>query len=68
MSSQQHYQRIAEAIAYIQNNFQRQPQLDEIAAHIHLSPAHFQRLFTEWAGTSPKKFYNISALNMQRRF
>lgn len=47
MSSQQHYQRIAEAIAYIQNNFQRQPQLDEIAAHIHLSPAHFQRLFTE---------------------
>jgi AraC family transcriptional regulator of adaptative response/methylated-DNA-[protein]-cysteine methyltransferase len=34
----------------------QQPNLDEIAAQIHLSPAHFQRLFTEWAGTSPKKF------------
>mgnify|MGYP003488677438 FL=1 len=56
MSSQQHYQRIAQAIAYIQQNFQQQPQLDEVAAHIHLSPAHFQRLFSEWVGTSPKKF------------
>ena len=56
MSSQHHYQRIAQAIAYIQQNFQQQPQLDEVAAHIHLSPAHFQRLFSEWVGTSPKKF------------
>ncbi|MFM2332889.1 MAG: transcriptional activator/DNA repair enzyme Ada [Pseudomonadota bacterium] len=56
MSSQQHYQRIAQAIAYIQQNFQQHPQLDEVAAHIHLSPAHFQRLFSEWVGTSPKKF------------
>lgn len=56
MSSQQHYQRIAQAIAYIQQNFQQQPQLDEVAAHIHLSSAHFQRLFSEWVGTSPKKF------------
>lgn len=57
MSSQQrNYDRIAQAIVYIQQNFQQQPQLDEVAAHIHLSPAHFQRLFTEWVGTSPKKF------------
>ncbi|WP_278493850.1 methylated-DNA--[protein]-cysteine S-methyltransferase [Acinetobacter gyllenbergii] len=57
MSSQQrNYERIAQAIQYIQQNFQQQPQLDEVAAHIHLSPAHFQRLFTEWVGTSPKKF------------
>lgn len=57
MSSQQrNYERIAQAIQYIQQNFQQQPQLDEVAAHIHLSPAHFQRLFTDWVGTSPKKF------------
>lgn len=44
MSSQQrNYERIAQAIDYIQQNFQQQPQLDEVAAHIHLSPAHFQR-------------------------
>jgi AraC family transcriptional regulator, regulatory protein of adaptative response / methylated-DNA-[protein]-cysteine methyltransferase len=50
------YNRVAEAIEYIKNNFRQQPNLDEVAEKVHLSPAHFQRLFTEWAGTSPKKF------------
>lgn len=50
------YDRIAQAIEYINQHFKSQPGLDEIAEKIHLSPAHFQRLFTEWAGTSPKKF------------
>ena len=50
------FNRIEEAIAYINNNFKSQPSLDEIAKNIHLSPYHFQRLFTEWAGVSPKKF------------
>lgn len=50
------YNRIAEAIDYIREHFRSQPNLDKVAEKIHLSPAHFQRLFTEWAGTSPKKF------------
>lgn len=50
------YNRIADAIDYIKANFKTQPHLDEIAEKVHLSPFHFQRLFTEWAGTSPKKF------------
>jgi len=50
------YNRIAEAIDYIKSNFKQQPDLDEVAKKIHLSPSHFQRMFTEWAGTSPKKF------------
>ena len=50
------YQRVAEAIEYISQHFKEQPNLDEVAAKIHLSPFHFQRLFTEWAGVSPKKF------------
>ena len=50
------FTRIEEAIAYINTNFKSQPSLDEIASNIHLSPYHFQRLFTEWAGVSPKKF------------
>jgi AraC family transcriptional regulator, regulatory protein of adaptative response / methylated-DNA-[protein]-cysteine methyltransferase len=50
------YQRIAAAIEYINLNFRNQPDLDEVAEKVHLSPYHFQRLFTEWAGTSPKKF------------
>lgn len=56
MSSLQHYQRVAQAIEYLQQNFQHQPTLEDVAAHVHLSPAYFQRLFSEWAGTSPKKF------------
>ncbi|MAX79879.1 MAG: cysteine methyltransferase [Crocinitomicaceae bacterium] len=50
------YKRIAEAIEYIQQNFAQQPTLEEIAEKVHLSPFHFQRLFTDWAGVSPKKF------------
>jgi AraC family transcriptional regulator, regulatory protein of adaptative response / methylated-DNA-[protein]-cysteine methyltransferase len=50
------YSRIAEAIGYIKENFKTQPGLEEVAEKIHVSPFHFQRLFTEWAGVSPKKF------------
>ena len=50
------YNRIAAAIDYIRHNFKSQPNLDKVAENIHLSPHHFQRLFTEWAGVSPKKF------------
>ncbi|HXD76672.1 MAG TPA: methylated-DNA--[protein]-cysteine S-methyltransferase [Puia sp.] len=53
---QLNYDRIAEAIDYIRENFQDQPNLGELASRIHLSPYHFQRLFTDWAGVSPKKF------------
>lgn len=50
------FDRIARAITYIGENFKKQPALDEVAEKVHLSPYHFQRLFTEWAGVSPKKF------------
>ncbi len=58
MSTQKdiNYKRIAAAIDYIKDNFKGQPDLDEVAEKINLSPFHFQRLFSEWAGTSPKKF------------
>lgn len=50
------YARIAIAIDYIKRNFKNQPSLDEVAGVVGLSPFHFQRLFTQWAGVSPKKF------------
>ena len=52
----QHYQLIERAIQYIEANVHRQPELDEIASAIGLSEYHFQRLFTRWAGISPKRF------------
>ena len=51
-----YYSKISKAIAFIDTNFKEQPTLDEIASHIHLSPFHFQRLFKEWVGISPKKY------------
>lgn len=57
------YQRIAEAIEYIRKNFKDQPALDEVASQVHLSPFHFQRLFHEWAGTTPKKFLQYISLD-----
>lgn len=56
------YNRIAKAIDYIRSNFRLQPNLDEVAEKVHLSPAHFQKIFTEWAGTSPKKFLQFISL------
>lgn len=50
------YERIAEAIDFLKDNFKAQPSLEEVAGKVHLSPFHFQRMFTEWAGVSPKKF------------
>lgn len=50
------YDRIAAAIDYINNNFKQQPALEQVAEQVHLSPFHFQRMFKEWAGVSPKKF------------
>ncbi len=56
------YERIEKAIHFIRENFQSQPSLDEIAAAIHVSPFHFQRMFSQWAGVSPKKFMQYISL------
>lgn len=61
------YQRIAEAITYIQANFKNQPSLDEIAERVHLSPFHFQRMFSDWAGVSPKKFMQYLSLEYAKQ-
>jgi AraC family transcriptional regulator, regulatory protein of adaptative response / methylated-DNA-[protein]-cysteine methyltransferase len=52
----QDYRLIEQAIHFIEANAQRQPELDEIAAAVGLSEYHFQRMFTRWAGISPKRF------------
>ena len=50
------YARIEQAIAFIAQEFTAHPSLEEIAAHVHLSPFHFERMFVRWAGTSPQRF------------
>jgi AraC family transcriptional regulator of adaptative response/methylated-DNA-[protein]-cysteine methyltransferase len=61
------YERIAKAIIYIGQNVTAQPSLDDLAAHVHLSPFHFQRLFSRWAGTTPKRFLQVMTLEHGKR-
>tara|TARA_R110002020_G_scaffold137434_2_gene306634 strand:- start:167554 stop:168420 length:867 start_codon:yes stop_codon:yes gene_type:complete len=69
MNHQQYldYDRIANAIVFIRDNFKAQPSLEQIAEAVHLSPFHFQRLFTDWAGVSPKKFIQFSSVEYAKQ-
>ena len=51
-----HYAVVARAIEYIRASAYRQPALSDIAAAVNLSEYHLQRIFSEWAGVSPKRF------------
>ena len=50
------YERVGQAIRFLQEHFQEQPSLAQVAAHVGLSEHHFQRVFSRWAGISPKRF------------
>ncbi len=60
------YYRIEKAIGFLTDNFKDQPDLDEIARKVYMSPFHFQRLFTDWVGISPKKFVQYLTLDYLR--
>src|SRR5688500_2154464 len=61
------YERIKKAIEFIHSNFQQQPDLDAVAKEVFLSPFHFQRLFKNWAGVSPKKFLQYISLQHAKK-
>jgi len=61
------YERIKKAIEFIRSNFQQQPDLDAVAKEVYLSPFHFQRLFKDWAGVSPKKFLQYISLQHAKK-
>ena len=64
----QHYRLIEQAIEYIEANLQQQPELEEIASAVGLSEYHFQRLFTRWAGISPKRFMQFLTKEQAKEF
>lgn len=61
------YARIEAAIAFIRQRYRDQPSLEEIAAHVNLSPYHFQRMFRRWAGVSPKQFVQYLSVEHAKR-
>ncbi len=62
-----HYGVIARAIETIACAAPAQLSLDAVAASVGLSPAHFQRVFSAWAGVSPKRYQQYLALDHARR-
>ena len=56
------YHRIERAIRFLDESAPVRPSLDQVARHVGMSPFHFQRLFTRWAGISPKRFSQVLAL------
>ena len=61
------YERIARAIKFILGGVESQPCLKEVAGHLHMSPFHFQRMFSKWAGISPKRFLQVLTLERAKQ-
>jgi AraC family transcriptional regulator of adaptative response/methylated-DNA-[protein]-cysteine methyltransferase len=66
-TSAYHYGVIARAIDHIAGAAPDQLSLEEVAAGVGLSPAHFQRVFSQWAGVSPKRYQQYLALDHAKR-
>lgn len=66
-SQHRHYQLVSKALHYIQRHQQQQPELADIAAHCCVSPHHLQRVFSQWAGVSPKTFLQLLTQQQARR-
>ncbi len=62
-TTQINYERIEKAIRFLTANFRTQPSLERVAREIHLSPFHFQRIFLDWVGITPKKFLQYLSVN-----
>ncbi|HHM02591.1 MAG TPA: AraC family transcriptional regulator, partial [Caldithrix abyssi] len=60
------YQLIEQALTFIEQRQRHQPSLEEIAAHLRISPFHLQRTFKEWVGISPKRFLQFLTINNAR--
>ncbi len=61
-ASPEDYAYVRKTIEFLTENWRDQPTLEAIADHAGLSPTHFHKLFSRWAGISPKQF--IQALTL----
>ena len=62
-----HYDLVAAAIRHIEKHADERPTLEKTAKAVGLSPSHFQRVFSQWAGVSPKTYLQYLALDHARR-
>lgn len=57
-------ERVARAIAYLHDHFAENPSLEQMAAHVHVSPYHFHRVFTRLVGESPKRYLQLKQMQV----
>lgn len=60
------YAVVRQVIEFLTENWRDQPSLDAIARHVHMEPTRLQKLFTRWAGLSPKAFLQAVTLDHAR--
>lgn len=51
-----HFGVIGRAIDFLGQTYTEQPSLERVAQAAGMAPHHFQRVFTRWAGVSPKRY------------
>lgn len=66
-SNSYHYNVMGRALAYIEDTVTKQPTLEEVSKAVGLSPAHFQRVFSQWVGVSPKRYQQYLTLDLAKR-
>jgi AraC family transcriptional regulator, regulatory protein of adaptative response / methylated-DNA-[protein]-cysteine methyltransferase len=66
-SSLDDYSKVCDVIAHVSENWREQPSLDDLASRVKLTPDQLQRLFTRWAGLTPKAFLQALTLDNAKR-
>jgi AraC family transcriptional regulator of adaptative response/methylated-DNA-[protein]-cysteine methyltransferase len=61
------YDVVRRALEFLSCNWREQPELDRLAEHVGLSPAHCQKVFTRWCGLSPKEFVQALTIDHARK-
>ena len=61
------YAKVCDVIAHVSENWRDQPSLETLAARVKLTPDQLQRLFTRWAGLTPKAFLQALTLDNAKR-
>jgi len=57
------YENVGRAIEYIENHVAQQPSLEQLSNYLNASPTQIQKVFSRWAGLSPKQF--LQALSVE---
>jgi AraC family transcriptional regulator, regulatory protein of adaptative response / methylated-DNA-[protein]-cysteine methyltransferase len=66
-SQLQDYAKVCDVIAHVSENWREQPSLEDLAVRVKLNPDQLQRLFTRWAGLTPKAFLQALTLDYARK-